>query len=183
MESQAQAAGTSSRQAEHYARNSDSIVSMGMMKDVVSNWGRENANALTSADKASSVNAVFSGISRIFRLGIQIAILGYGALLVLEGEMTAGMIFASSIIASRGLQPIDQVINSWRQLNEGRKAWNSLKKFIGNKSGRDSYTELPAPKGNLELKDALLINPIDRTKPPLVNRISFSLKAGEISKR
>ncbi len=179
LESQAQAVGTSSRQAEHYARNSDSIVAMGMVKDVISNWGRENANALVSADKASSVNAVFSGISRIFRLGIQLAILGYGALLVVGGEMTAGMIFASSIIAGRGLQPIDQVINSWRQLNEGRKAWVFLKKFIGNTTDRDSYTELPAPKGNLELKDVLQINPIDRTKPPLVNRISFSLQAGE----
>ena len=177
--SQARAAAASSQQAEHYTRSSDSVVAMGMMKDVVSSWGRENANSLISADKFSNVNAIFSGISRILRLGIQVAILGYGALLVLAGEMTAGMIFASSIISGRGLQPIDQVIGSWRQLNEGWRAWTGLRVFFGSTHARENYTKLPAPTGILELKDVLQANPTDRTKPPLVNRVSFVLNAGE----
>jgi len=50
-------------------------------------------------------NALFGGFSRTMRQLLQNGILGAGAYLVLQNEMTAGMIFASSIISGRALQP------------------------------------------------------------------------------
>ena len=102
-----------------WRRNADSLIAMGMVSNVVNGWGDDHARALAAADKAAQQNAWFAGLSRLLRLGLQIAILGYGALLVLKGEMTAGMIFASSLISGRALQPIDQIIGSWRQLAAG----------------------------------------------------------------
>ena len=46
----------------------------------------------------------------------QIAILGWGAYLALDGELTGGMMIAASIIAGRALQPLEGMIEGWRSL-------------------------------------------------------------------
>lgn len=167
------------QQSEYFARNSDSIIAMGMMKDVVASWGNWNADALIAADKSANRNSIFSGMSRTIRFGIQAAMLGYGAYLVQLGEMTAGMIFASSIISGRALQPIDMVINSWPQLSAGRRSWGKVKAFVANTERREKYTQVAEPIGELTAEGILQPNPLDRKKPAILNRISFKLAAGE----
>ena len=176
---QVQANVIANQQSEFFARNSDSIIAMGMMKDVVASWGNWNANALIAADKSANRNSIFGGLSRTIRFGIQAAMLGYGAYLVQQGEMTAGMIFASSIISGRALQPIDMVINSWPQLSAGRRSWEKVKEFVARTEKREKYTQVAPPTGFLEIEGVLQPNPIDHKKPPILNRISFKLPAGE----
>ncbi|TIW72484.1 MAG: type I secretion system permease/ATPase, partial [Mesorhizobium sp.] len=101
-------------QAEQaFARNADTLRAMGMVENAARVWGRHVADALVLHDRSASANAIFSGASRALRMMLQLAILGAGAWLVLEGQMTAGMIFASSLVSSRALQPLDQLIGSW----------------------------------------------------------------------
>ena len=178
-EAQTAAANVASQQAGYLARNSDSIIAMGMTRNVVSNWENWNDSALVSADRSSRINSIFAGISSTLRMGIQIAVLGYGAYLVQAGEMTAGMIFAASLISGRALQPIYVTISSWRQLNAGWRAWKNIKMFLGTGDSRDNYTELASPVGSLSVEAVLQPNPTDATKPPLLNRVSFALNPGE----
>lgn len=175
----AQANVIANQQSEFFARNSDSIIAMGMMKDVVASWGNWNANALIAADKSANRNSIFGGLSRTIRFGIQAAMLGYGAYLVQQGEMTAGMIFASSIISGRALQPIDMVINSWPQLSAGRRSWEKVKDFVAKTEQREKYTQMAEPIGQLDVEGILQPNPVDHKKPPILNRVSFKLPAGQ----
>lgn len=176
---QTKASNAAGQYTSFFARNSDSIIAMGMLRDVVASWGNLNANALIHTDKAAKINSFFSGLSNIIRFGIQAGMLGVGAYLVQQGEMTAGMIFASSIISGRALMPIHVVINSWPQLNAGKSAWASLKKYISTTIGREKYTEQPAPKGELIAENILQPNPVDKRKPPILNRVSFGMKPGD----
>jgi ABC-type protease/lipase transport system fused ATPase/permease subunit len=48
------------------------------------------------------------------RMPVQSAMLGLGAYLAIQNEISAGTIIATSILASRALSPIDQAISSWR---------------------------------------------------------------------
>ena len=169
----------SAQRSEYLARNADSILAMGMTTNVVNHWGNDHADSLYSADHSAKINAWFAGVSRIIRLGLQIAILGFGAHLVLAGEMTSGMIFASSLISGRGLQPIDQIIGAWRQLNGGWQSWKRLSGMLAKADARQDYTKLPAPKGQLDVTDVFLPNPIDPGKPPILQRVSFSLAPGQ----
>lgn len=178
-EQQSRAFVNANRNSEFFARNSDSIVAMGMLKDVMANWGNLNAASLIAADRASKINSLFSGISRTLRFSIQIAMLGVGAWLVQKGEMTAGMIFAASIVSGRALQPIDVVINSWPQISAGRNAWRNLSEFVEVTTARENYTQVEAPVGNLSVENLLQPNPLDPKKAPILARISFNLEAGK----
>jgi PrtD family type I secretion system ABC transporter len=97
---------------------------------------------------------------------------------VLEGEMTAGMIFAASIISGRGLQPIDQLIGAWRQLVTGWQGWTRLRTMLSRFEERTSFTTLPAPEGRLEAQEIFVPNSLDPSKPPILQRVSFVLPAG-----
>ncbi len=168
-----------SSKADSLARNSETLIAMGMVENVVGYWARENLASLVAADRSTKLNAVFSGMSRIVRLGLQVGILGYGAILVLSGEMTAGMIFASSIISGRGLQPIDQVINSWRQLAGGWSAWGRFSNVMAKIQRHDGRTELGVPKGDVAFEQVTMPNPADAGANPILSKINFALPAGQ----
>jgi ATP-binding cassette subfamily C protein len=89
------------------------------------------------------------------------------------------MIFAASLISGRALQPLDQVIGSWRHLASGLQSWKRVQAFMEKADRRDKYTKLPPPEGHLEVVDLLQINPADPAKPPILARISFALEAGK----
>ncbi len=169
----------SALQTEYLARNAESLVAMGMVNNVVNNWGVAHSQTMQHGDHIGKINAVFTGLSKFIRLMLQIIVLGYGAVLVLGGEMTPGMIFASSIISGRALAPIDQVIGSWRQLTQGLESWKRLQEFIGKSKAQENYMSLPTPTGHLEVQSIYQPNALDPAARPVLGRVSFTLNPGE----
>ena len=174
--------GSAMSMAQSLARNAHTLQSMGMTQDGVRLWGRNNSQALIHQGTVDFRSAIMTGISRAFRMGLQIAILGVGALLVLNYEMTAGMIFAASIISGRALQPIDQVIGGWRQFAMTLESWRALKAALAKHSGDadEAKTLMQEPAGHIAVKDALVLNPSGMGAAPILNRISFELQPGTV---
>lgn len=168
-----------SLQSEYLARNADSLIAMGMVSNVVNHWGRTHADAMVKGDEVARINAFFTGLSRFLRLALQIVILGYGAVLVLDGSITPGMIFASSIVSGRALQPIDQVIGSWRALSSGLQSWKRLSGFLGKAGTTRDHTPLPRPEGLLTVKDVVQPNAGDPKGKPVLAGVSFALQPGQ----
>lgn len=167
--------------AQSFVRNAETLRAMGMMGNAIAAWGRQHAPSLAASDDVTRINALFAGFSRFLRLGLQIAILGTGGLLVLRGEMTAGMIFASSIISGRGLQPIDQVIGGWRQFVEVRAAWQRFVKATEGRKADKPRTELPSPDGRIDAEGLVYFAPnAGPESKPVIKRLTFKVPAGAI---
>ena len=164
--------------AQSFVRNAESIRAMGMMENTIDAWGAAEARSLAAQDRMNRTNAWFAGASKAFRLGLQIAILGTGGYLVLQREMSGGMIFASSLISGRGLQPIDQVIAGWKQFVETRKAWERLQKALAFAPVRPRATELPEPTGLVSIQQLVVLAPQNPAAEPLLKRISTQIAAG-----
>ncbi|QRY65443.1 type I secretion system permease/ATPase (plasmid) [Ensifer sp. PDNC004] len=166
--------------AQMFSRSAETVRAMGMTNNVSEVWGRQFAAATAAADGNLVVNAIFGGISRSIRMILQMAILAVGATLVLKGQMTAGMIFASSILSGRALQPLDQLVGIWKQAMEARSAWSRFEKVIeaGNADGRKLL--LPNPAGNIAVRDLLYVSPDAGADPePILKRLNFTIAAGE----
>jgi len=73
-----------------------------MIPEAVMIWGRDTAASLTAQVQAQDRNIVMSAVSRAVRLLTQVAMLGWGAFLAIEGQITGGMVIAASIIAGWG---------------------------------------------------------------------------------
>ena len=98
-----------------FTRNGEAMRAMGMSGSAIGIWGNVTANALNAQDGATRANAIFSGFSRFVRLVVQLGILRL-SYIVLKQEITAGMIFATSLVSARALGPIDDLIAGWKGL-------------------------------------------------------------------
>ncbi|OKP70704.1 ABC transporter [Ensifer adhaerens] len=166
--------------AQMFSRNAETVRAMGMTNDVGEVWGRQFAAATAAADRSLVVNAIFGGIARSIRMILQMAILAVGATLVLKGQMTAGMIFASSILSGRALQPLDQLVGIWKQAMDARSAWSRFEKVIEAGSADSRKLLLPNPAGDIAVRDLLYVSPDAGADPEaILKRLNFTIAAGE----
>jgi ATP-binding cassette subfamily C protein len=160
-----------------FTRSGEAVRAMGMSRNAVAAWGHATADAFDAQDRATRSNAVFSGISRFVRLVVQLAILGLGAYLTLKQEITAGMIFATSLVAARALAPVDNLISGWKGLLQ---TLLSLRKIDGALTGLGAAaprTRLSPPKGHLAFEKVTYVPRPDAD--PTVKGISLPVEAGE----
>lgn len=166
--------------AQAFVRSIEAVRAMGMVDNVIEAWGRNFASNSALQNKMGGINAVFSGLSRTHRMILQSAILGTGAYLILEGEMTAGMIFASSIISGRALQPIDQLIGNWKPARDAWRAWHRLSRTSGDEIPLVEKVMLPDVQGGISVKNLTWAAPNRRAENSLVlKHLNFQITAGE----
>src|SRR3546814_15208021 len=92
---------------------------------------------------------------------LQSLVLTAGALLVIEGKATGGVIFASSILGSRALAPVEQAIGNWRGLVAARQSWHRLEGPLA--TLRQDLPRLALPRPHTELRaDNLAMGPPGR---------------------
>lgn len=163
--------------ADALARNSQIINAMGMLNESILHWGKEQARALTFQSEAADRNFWISGVSKGARLVTQIVILGVGAYLALMGSVTGGMMIAASIIAGRALQPLEVLIEGWRNLVQTRAAYAHVKRTVENLKQEQPHLLLPKPSGRLSVERLLYLPP--GSKEAVLNGVSFELRAGE----
>jgi ATP-binding cassette subfamily C protein len=162
--------------AEALARNSQVINAMGMLQESIQHWGNEHANALTVQGAALNRNFWITGVSKFLRLITQILVLGWGAFLALEGELTGGMMIAASIIASRALQPLEGMIEGWRGVVQAHAAYNRVVAAVEAFTREPPRLQLPRPKGRVVAERLLFIPP--GVKEPTLNGVSIDLAPG-----
>ena len=125
---------------------------MGMIPEGVRIWGRETAASLKSQVSAQDRNIYMTGLSKFVRLFTQIAILGWGAYLAIQGHLTGGMIIAASIVGSRALAPIEGTIEGWRSFVQARSAYARIKSLLQNSPLNFDRLRLPRPEGRLTVE-------------------------------
>jgi ATP-binding cassette subfamily C protein len=170
-------AGKADAHADAMARNAQVINAMGMLDASITQWGREQANALNRQMTALDSSFWITGTSRFFRLVTQIVILGWGAHLALGGQLTGGMMIAASIIAGRALQPLEGMIEGWRSVVQTRAAYARVRAAVEALQREKPRLRLPKPEGRLTVDKVLYLPP--GTKEPVLNGVSFELQPGE----
>jgi len=163
--------------AESMARNAQVINAMGMIPEGVQVWGRETVESLKAQVVGQDRNILMTGLSKFLRLCTQIAILGWGAWLALEAQMTSGMVIAASIVASRALAPLEGTIEGWRSFVQARSAYARIRALLLNSPLNLERLRLPRPAGFLNVERILYVPPPN--KKVILNGISFQLKPGE----
>jgi len=164
--------------AESSIRNADVVEAMGMAPQLVEKWNKANNKAQSMQAATTTRSGALTATSKFIRLCIQVAILGYGALLVIDGEMTAGGIVAASILVGRALAPVDQAIGTWRSALAAKAAYERLKLHFQNQQVNDEQMELPRPRGDIAVEGLSYAYP--GTNKPILRNINFQLPAGEI---
>ncbi|MEM1144793.1 MAG: ATP-binding cassette domain-containing protein, partial [Pseudomonadota bacterium] len=126
---------------------------------------------------ASGRQLRLSALARVLRLALQIVVLATGAWLVVDAAMSPGAMIAASILVTRALAPVEQLIGSWPQTLAAIKAYRSLR--TGLDQLEPAYpAPLPVPDGVINVEKLIYAHP-GQTAEPLLRNLTFSLDAGE----
>ncbi len=157
--------------------NAEPIFAMGMLDDVATRWQARSMALAEVQNRALDVGALYASVTKSFRLLLQSAVLALGAYLVIRGELSAGLMIAASIVTSRALAPVEQVVAQWRGLTSARQALRRIELLLAAQPTAINRLSLPDPQFTLEVRH-FATGP-DLQKPPLVAGVSFTLAAGE----
>lgn len=164
--------------------NAEAITAMGMQETVTRRWSDLHVDAMASGQRGSDPSEILAASSKAFRMLLQSSILTLGALLVLRGDISGGMIIASSILSGRALAPVDQLIGQWRNIGRTLAAHARLMSEFKAAPIQPARITLPAPTGRIQVSNLTRLAPAaagsaatDRAR--ILTRISFDLDPGD----
>lgn len=168
-----------SGQAETALRHSEVLTVLGMRAAMERRWDQVNQRYLIAQDRLSAAAGKLGSFSKVFRLFLQSAILSVGALLVIDGKASGGVIFASSLLFGRALAPIDMAIGNWRSFTSTKTSWARLNQLLDEVPAlASSNIALPLPQNELRLEGVQAAPP--GHPMPAVSNVGFAVAAGSV---
>lgn len=156
---------------------SEMVHSLGMRGAAFDRWQIARGASLDASISAADSSGMFTSLTKAFRLFLQSAMLGLGAYLVLQGELTPGAMIAGSILLGRGLAPIEMIVGQWAVFQKGREGWRKLAVLLGNIPVDQNRTKLPTPAARL-VSDGVTMLPPGGQQATL-RMISFTVEPGQ----
>ncbi len=163
--------------ADQIRTEAEMVQAMGMRTAAFDRWQKARNEALESQIRATDVGGTFTSMTRTLRLFLQSAMLGLGAYLVLQGEMTPGAMIAGSILLGRALAPVEMALNQWPIVQRGREGWQNLALLLGAVSPEMARTALPKPAAKLAAKNLTVVPPGERQAS--LKSINFNVEPGQ----
>lgn len=158
-------------------RNVEVIAAMGMIDNVRRRQQARANKVLALQTDASKWAGLLMTLSKSFRVITQSLILGLGALLALEQQISPGMMIAGSLLLGRALAPIDMLVGTWKGFSVARAQYDRLGRLLELIPPEEQSMALPEPEGNLSVEQIVVTPPGARNA--VIRGVSFELKAGE----
>ncbi|MCP5252129.1 MAG: type I secretion system permease/ATPase [Nitrosomonas sp.] len=168
----------STNMASNNLRNAEVIEAMGMLPNLQARWNKLHSRFLNLQAEASEKAGIVTAISKSATVALQSLMLGLGALLVLENQISPGMMIAASILMGRAIAPVQLLINVWKQFGGARSAYDRLTKLLEQHPAREPGMTLPKPTGAVSVENVTAAPPGSRV--PVIKGLNLSLTAGEV---
>ncbi|EGF92697.1 prtD protein [Asticcacaulis biprosthecium C19] len=162
---------------EATTQRADVVRALGMRRALVNQQLEERHSALDDQVKANLSVGGYTTSSKFLRQLLQSISLGVGAYLAVQQEISAGAIFAASLLMARALMPMEQVISNWRSLIRGYNAFRTIDKALAEDATK-AVTSLPRPKAVLEVEGLSIVHA--EQKAYILQNITFRVGPGEM---
>lgn len=147
------------RAASRLQSEAELVQSLGMQTRALDRWRALRSAALGDGIAAADRVGGYTTLTKTLRLFLQSAILGLGAYLVLQGELTAGAMIAGSILMGRALAPIELAIGQWQVVARARDGWQRLQALLSEERPEPARLPLPRPRALLEVNQLSVVPP------------------------
>jgi PrtD family type I secretion system ABC transporter len=172
----ARATEQSYRLTEGAIGNAETVRAMGMLPELSRRWSEVRTHAISSQASASARNATISSVIKLLRYTLQIAIMAVGAWLAVSREISPGSLFAASLICTRAMLPVDQIVGVWKQLLSGLEALRRVEASLAVPLAPRTM-KLPRPLGRVAAEE--LTYTIQGAQVPTLSKVSFLVEPGE----
>jgi ATP-binding cassette subfamily C protein len=163
---------------EQVLAGAENVRALGMRRAMVRRHLAERHSMMAMQSNASFAGSRYVTISKFLRLALQSTALGLGAWLAIGNSISAGAVFAASFLAGRALQPIEQLLGTWRTVAQARGAYEKLNDLLGTREAETAMTLLPPPEGRLDVEQLSVLNAAG--DGAILANISFQILPGEV---
>jgi PrtD family type I secretion system ABC transporter len=125
--------------------------------------------------EASFAAGRYAALIKFFRLAFQSGALAVGAWLAVTGRISMGAIIAASLLLSRTLAPIEQLVAAWRPIVRAVEARKRLEALLGGEMPA-AVTMLPEPSGRMVIEALTIVSGAARA--PILTGVSATIEPG-----
>jgi ATP-binding cassette, subfamily C, bacterial len=165
------------RMSDMIKLEAEPVRALGMTGAAFDRWQKSRSTALIEGIGTGDLAGKFATTSKTFRMFLQSAMLGLGAYLVLQGQITGGAMIAASMLMGRALQPIEMVVGQWPLFSQGIESFERLSTLLTQVPAPTAPLALPRPRAVLEAQNISVVPPGEMQ--PALKGVSFSLKPGQ----
>jgi ATP-binding cassette subfamily C protein EexD len=163
---------------ENNIQNVEVVKAMGMKKNLHRIWMEKYNKYLVVHNDASTKASFYSNASKSFRMLASSMMYGVGAILAILGMISPGMIIAGAVLMGRALQPITQIVSTWKNFTKAKIAYEKLNELLLEFPESEEKIDLPEPKGNITFENVVTKPPL--SKIPSLKGISLQINAGDM---
>ena len=179
IESAAEAGNDSFRFVQNKLRNIEPMHAMGMAGNFRNRWFSLHDASLAKADSSLERQHRHQAFSKFIRYSMQSLTLGAGALMVIEGKMSAGSMIAANVLMSKALQPLDLVMATWKPFVQCRTAFIRLEKLLDEFPERKPGARHQDPLGEIRLE--ALSATVEGRPTPILHELNAVFPAGKVT--
>ena len=130
---------------------------------------RENLEA-----EMNIINSLSSSIGSL----LTISVIGWGATLAVDGQISVGALIGANILAARALMPIIRYVGAKNNLLMAENSMREINEYIKMPSDVNEGSTIPKFKGNIDVKDLFFQYP--NTKNPIFESLNLKFGHGDI---
>jgi ATP-binding cassette subfamily C exporter for protease/lipase len=173
-----QASAEASRLATNNLRHAEATLAMGMLGAVRNRWYEQHRQFLTKQVYASEATGLMGGFTGFLSKSLPSLQLALGAFLAIHGLITGAMVIVASMLISKAIAPMNQLISHWRPIVNARESYHRLNELLLDDEAYSEQMQLPPPLGRLEVA-ALTGVPPGHDKAVL-SGVEFVLSPGQV---
>jgi PrtD family type I secretion system ABC transporter len=167
-----------SRVAGNSLRHAEATLALGMLGAVRKRWYDQHRSYLTNQVSASEATGLMGGVSGFLQKSLPSLQMALGVWLAMQNLITGGMIMVATMLISKAVAPIQQLLGNWKEIVQARQAYERLNELLAEDFENTQKMQLPAPQGKLDVVQAVGVPP-GHNKPVLAG-IDFALAPGEV---
>lgn len=159
-------------------RNSETVEALGMMGNLRRQWLDLQKKQLASQADAQELARRLQSFTKFIQYMQQSLILALGALLAIDGQISAGAMIACNALMGNALRPIGTIVQTWKQFVDIRQAYTRLDEVLMANPARDATHEGDEVKGQITLRH--LVATAQGREEPILKGLDAEFVAGEI---
>ena len=142
-------------------------------------WAKIIGQIVDIREKLEANKNVLSSLMSSLATLLTIIIIGWGAVLAVDGEISVGALIGANILAARAIAPIVRFVQCYEPLSKSDKSLAELNSLLTLPQDKDSGTEIKDFSGKLVIKNLIFRYP--QNKNPVFEGLSFDILPEELT--
>ena len=164
---------------ENVLTRNSTIKYFNILKFINNSWNLIANRIANTKENLETEKNLVSSFSGLIASLLTVFIIGWGATLAVDGQISVGALIGANILAARALMPINRLVTLQDQISRMEDSYSELNRFSSYASEKSEGREIQNLEGKIVLQDAFFQYP--EQKNPIFESLNLTVSPGELA--